>query len=246
MWEHQIHAPTVDVEVVAQVFAAHRRTLAMPSREAVAPRTGPPHDVLGLCLFPQREVGLIALFAHAGQLTTVVHDVFEVSSGQDAVFVGLVVFLHIEVDRAVALIGKAVGKDLLHQLLLLDDMPGGMWLDARRQHVECLHRRVVAVGIVLRHLHRLQLLQPCLLRDLVVALVGIVFQMAHVGDIAHVAHLITQVLEVTEEHVKGDGRPGMPQMWVAINRRTADIHAHIGRVTRLEQFLTSGERIVNQ
>ena len=70
----------------------------------------------------------------------------------------------------------------------------------RRQHVEHVHGLVIAVGIVLRDLHGLELLQPCFLLDLVVqpcflldlvvALVGVVLEMAHIGDVAHVANLV--------------------------------------------------------
>ena len=102
----------------------------------------------------------------------------------------LVVFLHVEVDRAIALVGKAIVHDLLDKLFLLDDMSRCVWLDRRRQHVEHVHGLVIAVGIVLCDLHGLELLQACFLLDLVVAFVGVVLKMAHIGDVAHVANLI--------------------------------------------------------
>ena len=105
---------------------------------------------------------------------------------------------------------------------------------------------MVAVGVVLGNLHGLQLLQACLLGNLVLALVGIVLQMAHIGNVAHIAHLISQMFQIAEHHVEGDGRTGMPQMGVAINRGTADIHAHIGGMQGHETFFLTSERIVNQ
>ena len=36
--EHEIHAATMDVERLTQIFAPHSRTLAVPARETVAPR----------------------------------------------------------------------------------------------------------------------------------------------------------------------------------------------------------------
>ena len=68
---------------------------------------------------------------------------------------------------------------------------------------------MIAVGVILRYLHRLKLFQACLLLNLVVAFVGIMLKMSHVGDVAHIAHLISQMLEITEEDVKRDGRTGM-------------------------------------
>ena len=134
----------------------------------------------------------------------------------------------------------------MHELLLLDDVAGGVRLDAWRQHVEHLHGLVIAVGVVLRDLHGLELLEACLLLNLVVALVGVVLQVAYVGDVAHVTHLVAQVFEVTEEHVEGDGWARVAQMRVAVNRGTADVHAHMGGVERLEQLFRACQRIVNQ
>ena len=96
----------------------------------------------------------------------------------------------------------------------------------------------------MRHLHRLQLFEPGLLGDLVLALVGVVLQMAHVGDVAHVAHLVARSLEVTEQQVERHGGPGVAQMRIAVDRGTADIHAHAARNERLEDLLAAGERIV--
>jgi len=53
------------------------------------------------------------------------------------------------------------------------------------------------------------------------------------------------VLQVAEHEVEGDGRTGMPQMRVAIDGRTTHIHAHIGRMERLEALLLTRQRIVD-
>ena len=78
------------------------------------------------------------------------------------------------------------------------------------EHVEALHGRVVAVEVVLHNLHRLELLEPCLFGDLVLSLVGVVLEMAYIGDVAHVAHLVAQPGEVAEKDVEGDGGAGVP------------------------------------
>ena len=262
--EDKIHATTVDVEVVAEILARHGRALAVPSREAIGDELavvglavglsavlifdvdGPAHDVFGLCLLPEGEVGLMALLAHTGQLARVVDDVLKIAVGEDAVVMVLVVFLHVEVDGAVALVGIAVVENLAHHLGLFDDVACGVGLYRRRQYVEHLHGLVVAVGVVLRHLHWLELFQTGLLLDLVVALVGVVLQVAHVGDVAHVAYLVAKVSEIAEKHVEGDGRARMAQMRIAVDGGTADIHAHMRSVERLEEFLLPRQGIVNQ
>ena len=100
------------------------------------------------------------------------------------------VYFDVEVDRTVALVGKTVVDNLLHQLLLFYDMPGGMGLDGRTQHIQCIHRSVVTVGVILGDLHRLQLFQSCLLGNFILTLVGIMLQMTHVGDVTYISYFI--------------------------------------------------------
>ena len=71
-------------------------------------------------------------------------------------------------------------------------------------------------------------------------------EMTHIGDVAHIAHLIAQMTQVAEHDIKGDGRPRMSQMWVSIDGGTAYIHAHIGGMEGFERLFSSGERIVDQ
>ena len=101
-----------------------------------------------------------------------------------------------------------------------------MRLNAGGQHVEALHSGMVAVGIVLCHLHGFQLLQTSLLGNFVLAFVGIVFQMTHIGNVAHIAHLVAKVLQIAINHIERDGRTGVAQVAVTIYRRSADIHTH--------------------
>ena len=103
----------------------------------------------------------------------------------------LVILFDVEVDGSVALVGISIGENFPDELNLLNDVTGGVRLDARREYVERIHGLVVTVGVVLRHLHRLELLQTRLLGDFVLTLVGIVLQMAHIGDVSDITHLIT-------------------------------------------------------
>ena len=250
--EHQVHAAAVDVELVAKVFAPHGCAFAMPAREAVAPWRRPAHDVLRLRLLPQGKVGRIALLADTSQFAALVLDILKRASGQDAIPVlragtrhPLIISLDVKIDRTVALIGEAVIHDLLHQLLLLNDVAGGMGLYRGTQHVQLVHIVMVAVGIVLRYLHGFQLLQPGLLGNLVLTLVGIVLQVTYIRNVADIAHLVAQMLKVTEQQVEGDGRTGMAQMRVTIDCRSTDIHAHMGCMQRLEALHLARQRIIN-
>ncbi len=204
VWKHEVHAAAVNVEVVAQIFASHGCALAMPSGKSLAPSRRPPHDVLGLRFLPQSEVHLVAFLVNAIKGAAVVYHVLKVASAELAVLVVAVIFLHVEVDAAVALVGIAVVEDFLHQLFLLDDVTCGMWLDAGWQHIERAHGIVIAVGVELCHFHGLELFEPCFFSNLVFTGVGIVFQVAHIGNVAHIAHLVAKVLEIAEQHVEGD------------------------------------------
>ena len=242
--EHQIHAASVDVEAFAQVTGTHRRALHMPAGEPLSPRRRPAHDMLGRCLLPQREVIGVALVALPVQLARVGDDVVEVTTRKPAVIIFGVVFLHVEIDRAVRLVGKAVGEDLLDELDLLDDMPRGIGFDRRGLDVERIHRTVVTLRIVVRHFHRLQLLEARLLGDLVLPLVGVVLQVPHIRYVTHVTHLVAAGLQVAEHQVERHGRPGVPQVRVAVDRGAADIHAHAAGSQRFEHLLAARERIV--
>ena len=243
--EDEIHSSSVYIEVIAKVFTSHGRALAVPSGESVAPRARPPHDMLRHGLLPQSEVRLIVFLRRTGQFATFVDYIAQVSSRKYAIVILFVVLFDIEIYRSVALIRIAVVENFLHELLLFDDMSGGMRLYRRRQNVQRAHRIVVAVSVILRYLHGLKLLETGLLLYFVVAFVGIVLKMAYVSDVPDVANLVSNVLKVAEKDVESDCRTGVSEVRVAVNGWSADIHSHVGRIDRLEEFLLPVKRIVN-
>ena len=108
-----------------------------------------------------------------------------------------------------------------------------------------IHRAVVALRIVVGHLHGFQLFEAGLLGDLVLASSASCSRCPHVGDVAHVTDLVPRSLEVAEQQVEGYGRTGMAQMRVPVDRRSADVHPDPSLDERLELLLAAGERIVN-
>ena len=182
---------------------------------------------------------------HSVELATGILDILKGASAEDAVLILLVVGLDVEVDTAVGLVGEATVENLLHELLLFDDMSGGTGLYRWTQHSHGIHSLMVAPCVVLCYLHGLELLEACLLGNLVLALIGIVLEMTYIGDIAHVPYLITKMAQVAEEHIEGDSGAGMAQMGVAIDGRSADVHAHIGGMQGLEALFLARQRIVN-
>ncbi len=121
----------------------------------------------------------------------------------------LVILLNVEVNRAITLIGKATFQYLLHQFLLFDDMSCSVGFNAWGQYIKPCHRLMITPCVVLGYLHGLQLFESSFLFNLIIAFVSIMFEMPHVGDVAHVAHFITKMLQISEEQIKGDGRTRM-------------------------------------
>jgi len=100
---------------------------------------------------------------------------------------------------------------------------------------------MIPVEIVLDYLHGLELFETRLFGDFILSVVGVMLQMAYIGDIAHIAYLVAEMLEVTVYNVKGYGGTGVSEMAVAIDRWSAYIHTHPLRVDRSELLLGAGE-----
>ena len=79
---------------------------------------------------------------------------------------------------------------------------------------------------------------------IVLTLVGVMLEMAYVGDVAHVAHLISEPREVTKQDVESDGGTRMTKMRVAIDCRAAHIHAHMPRLNRGKGLLDARQRVI--
>ena len=123
-------------------------------------------------------------------------------------------------------------------------MPGRMWLNTWRKHVQGIHNLVIMECILLYHLHRLNLLQTCFLCNFILTLIGIVLKMPYVSDVTYITYLVTEVLQITEQHVECYRRTCMTQMCRAVDRGTAHIKSHVGCVQWLEQLFLTRKSIV--
>ena len=131
-------------------------------------------------------------------------------------------------------------QNTLYKSDLLDDMTAGVRLDGGRQHVERLHIVMVTVGIILNHFHGFQLLETGFLSNLVFTLIGVMLQVADIGYVTHITHLVTKVQEIAVEQVEGNSRTGVPQMGITIDGRTAYIHANMPLVQGAEILFLTG------
>ena len=190
VWENEVQPAAVYVEMRAEVLAPHCHALGVPARKTFAPLARPVHDMFGLRLFPKREIHLVFLFACSGKLAALVDNIVEVPAREYAVAVLFVVRFDVEIYASVAFISHAVAENLTNELLLLDYVPRSVRLYARVLDIQCMHGCMEAVGVILCHLHRLQLLEAGLLLYLVLTLVGVVLQVANVGYVPYVSHLV--------------------------------------------------------
>lgn len=120
-----------------------------------------------------------------------------------------------------------------------------MGLNGGGKHIQALHGVVIAVKVVLYHLHRLKALKAGFLGYLVLSVIGVMFEVAYIGDIAHVSHLIAEMAEITEYYIEGDGRPGVAEVSVAIYRRAAHIHPYASFMDRSKRFFLARERVID-
>ncbi len=67
-----------------------------------------------------------------------------------------------------------------------------------------------------------------------------------VGDVADIGDVVVAVEmpQQPEQHVEHDDRARIADMGEVVDRRPADIHAHIGRIERHERPLLPGQGIV--
>ena len=70
-------------------------------------------------------------------------------------------------------------------------------------------------------------------------------QVAYVGDVAHIAHLVAQMGQIAVNDVECNCRTCVAQVAVAVNCRPADIHAHHVFMKRFENLFLAGHGIVD-
>ncbi len=121
----------------------------------------------------------------------------------------LAVFFNIKIYRTFAFVTHSFFQNGFNHRNLLYNMSGSTRFDAGFQHIEFIHGGMIAVSKILYHFHRFQLLKACFFCNFIFAFVGIIFEVANIGNITHIAHFEAQVLQVTKYQVEGNSRTGM-------------------------------------
>ena len=230
MREDEIAAAAVEVERLSQILHRHRRTLDVPARTPLAPRTVP-RRLSRLRRLPQREIHRMMLALvdtdACARLHVVQRASAELAVAREA--------LHAVVDVAVERIGIA----LLDQLFDHGEHVRNMLRNARigvgAAHVERVNRlevfRDVVIGKLLPRLARLL----CAADDLVV----------DVREVLHVAHSIALLLQITAHDVPCDKGARVADMRVVVRRHAAAVDARLARLKGLELLFLARQRIVN-
>ena len=100
----------------------------MPSGEALGPGTRPVHYVFGSGFFPESEVIAVLLLVLSVQFARFSDYVLKVPATEFPVMIILGVLLHVHIHAAVADVGVAFVKNLLHKSNLLYDVSAGVGL----------------------------------------------------------------------------------------------------------------------
>ena len=132
-------------------------------------------------------------------------------------------------------VGVALVDQRLHHRDDLRDELGRARLAIAQPHAE--RRAVFLVGLdeaLGQRLHRLAVLLRAL-DDLVV----------DVRDVADERDVVARRLEVTAHDVEHDQHARMAEVAVVVDRDAADVHADLARLERLEDFLASGQRVLD-
>src|SRR5690606_6070772 len=187
----QIHPPSMDIELISQIFAAHRRTFNMPTRETHTPWSRPTHNMLRLRFYPKGKIQTATLLILSAEFACIIEQILQIAVSQYGIIVFLHIFVHIEINGSIDLISIAIVDDLLNHLDLLRNMPGRSRFDAGWQGIEHAQYLMKTQCVLLDDFHGLQLLKARLFSKLVITFVVVPLQVTCIGNISHIAYFVT-------------------------------------------------------
>ena len=196
-------------------------------------------------LFPQGEVQGVVFFVLSIEDARVVEQVVYFSPGKLAVWKIFAELAHVEVDAAIGFISVATCDDLFDHFDLFHDVACCTWLDGRAFDVEDPHHIMEIIGVLLYDFHRFKVFEPRFLTNLIFSVIRVPGQVTNVGDVSHIAYLVAQEDEVPVDNVKREKRADVAQVYIAVHRWTTHVHAHIRGTQWSEEFLLSGQAILD-
>jgi len=151
---------------------------------------------------------------------------------------------NIEVNRAVGLVGVAVGQDALDQADHVGHVFGRAGIDHRGSQSQGLDVLEECLREGLDDLPGGHALLAGALADLVLTLVGVGGHVPDVGDVHDVADLEAPQFQVAAQDVHKDERAEVPDVGEVVDRRAATVEPHHPRLEGLELFLALGQGVI--
>ena len=133
----------------------------------------------------------------------------------------------VEIDVAAGKIGVVGVQQLGDDLDIVINEAGGGLHHVRALDVQLLAVREKRVGVVFGDLHHGLVLPLRALEHLVLALVGVGGQVAHVRDVHHAVHVVAGVAQVLLQHVLHDVGAQVADVGKVVHRGAAGIHFHM-------------------
>ena len=224
------------VKGFAQILGRHGRAFDVPAGVADAPRAVPAQEVIGVGRFPQSKIGGIALFGQYFDARAFFL-LFHLTAAQLAV---IWVSRHIKIDRAIDLIGVSLGDERFDHFDLLGNVATGAGANVGAHHRKGVHVLEIDAGVHLHNLHGGDGILPRFALNFVLALVGIAHQMADIGDVLDIQHVVAQVAQVAHHHIEADVGFGVANVGVIVHGGTADVDVDFARVEGLKCFFFAG------
>jgi len=238
--KHVLETAAVDVERLAQILGAHDRALDMPAGISGTPGRVPLEDVVGLCALPEREVLRIALVGTSLDAHRFAQFVDRAARKLAVVFERSDVEIHVPVGN----VRMAFLNKLLNGLDLLADMLGRAHVEARVRNAQSFHVMHILEHALVNDLVGVNAVDARLALDLVLAGVGVIGQMANVGDILHITHIEPALPEMLHKHIERYIALCMAKMRRPVDSRPADIDANMPLHQRDELLFRATHRVV--
>ena len=199
----------------------------MPPWKTIAPRGGPAHNVLRSCFFPQGKILWCFFLTLTRKRTGIVDHVFKFTSTQCSVGIGSIKFFNVKINRPVNFISKSRCDNFFDNFYLLNNMPSCCGFYIGRKSIKSCKSFVKVNGVALYDFHGLYLFQTRFFRYAILAFICVMLQVPSIGNITHIAHRVTQVLEISKHQIKGNKGAAIAEMHIAVDSRTTNIHTHM-------------------
>src|SRR4030042_3459472 len=165
----------------------------MPSGISLTPEGGPFHQIFSRFLFPESEINRVTFLFLSFKLPRTGLKFLKDTSREFPVFVFFAILYYVKIDRTVNLISIIILNQTLNKFLLFNNMAGSSWLNGRLKGIQLIHIPVECVHIILYHLHWFKMFEPGSFFNLILTLIGIIFEMSDISNIPDIPDLISEM-----------------------------------------------------